>query len=74
MGGSKCVNDTTPPGPPPANEAVVASVVESECSQHIAPWCSGSKDPENAIKNTTSFTRGTPRGLLGSIGLIAAHS
>jgi hypothetical protein len=54
MGGGKCVNDTTPhPGPPPANEAVVPSGVGTECSRHIAPWCSGSQDPENAIETTT---------------------
>ena len=50
------------------------SCVRTERIRQIAPWCSGSQDPENAIENTTAFTRGTPRALLGSIGLIAVYS
>jgi hypothetical protein len=69
------VYDTTPyAGPPPANEAIVASSVGPERIRQIAPGCSRSQDPENAVENTTVVDRATPRGLLCSIGLIAAHS
>jgi hypothetical protein len=54
MGVGECIYDTTPhAGPPPANEAVVASGIGTERIRQIAPWCSGSQDPENAIENTT---------------------
>jgi hypothetical protein len=32
------------------------------------------QNSEKAVEDTTVITRGTPRGLLGSIGLIAIHS
>jgi hypothetical protein len=60
--------------PPPANETVVAGGVRTEAVGQIAPWCSGPQDPEDAIEERRSLTRGTPRGLFGSIGLMAAHS
>jgi hypothetical protein len=54
MSSGECVYDPAPnAGPPPANETVIASGVGTERIRQIAPWCSGSKDPENAVENTT---------------------
>src|SRR6516165_10448654 len=38
--------------PPPANEAVVAGGVRTEVIGQVAPWCSGSQHPEDAIEDT----------------------
>jgi hypothetical protein len=54
MGSGERVYDPTPhASPPPANEAVVASGVGTERIRQIAPGCSRSQDPENAVENTT---------------------
>src|SRR5262245_10801921 len=60
--------------PSPANEAIVASGVWAELARQVAPWRPRSQHPKSAIEDTRSFTRGTPRGLFGSIGLMAVHS
>jgi len=63
----KCVYDTAPDtSPPPANEAVMASGVRAERLRR-----STQKIP---LRTHRSFTRGTSRGFLGSIGSMAAHS
>lgn len=53
MSGGQRVHDAAPDAsPPPANEAVVASGRRTEVIRQVAPWCSGSQDPEDAIKDT----------------------
>src|SRR5262245_47432714 len=53
MGGGQRVHDATPDASPsPANEAVVASGVRTEVIRQVAPWCSRTQDPEDAIENT----------------------
>jgi hypothetical protein len=75
MGGSQDVHDSGPhASPSPANETVVAGGVRTELIGHVAPRRSGAQHPEDAIEDTPVVTRGTPRGLFGSISLIAAHS
>lgn len=54
MGSRKCVHDAAPDvSSPPPNEAVVASGVRTERRRQIAPRCSGTQDPEDAIEDTT---------------------
>lgn len=54
MGGGQSIYDAGPyTGPPPADEAVVASGVRTKPLRQIAPRCTGSQDPEDAIKDTT---------------------
>jgi hypothetical protein len=55
----------------PANETVVAGRIRTEVVRHGAPDRKTQKMP---LRTRRSFTRGTPRGLLGSIGLMAVHS
>src|SRR5215470_10121345 len=75
MGSGKCVYDAAPDtSPPPADEPVVASGVWAKRHRQITPRCSRSQGPEDAIRTPRSFTRGTPRGLFGSIALMAVHS
>ena len=53
MGHGQCVHDPAPDtSPPPANEAVVASGIRTEVIRQVAPWCSGSQHPEDAIEDT----------------------
>jgi hypothetical protein len=75
MGACQGVHDLGPHArSSPANETIVASRVRTEVERQVAPWRPRSQDPEDAIEARRSFTRGTPRGLFGNIGLIAAHS
>jgi hypothetical protein len=54
MGSGKCVYDAAPDTrPAPADEAVVARGVWTKRFRQIAPRCSGSQDPEDAIEDTT---------------------
>jgi hypothetical protein len=54
VGSGECIYDTAPDtGPPPANEAVVASGVAAKRIRQIAPGCSRSQDPENAVEDAT---------------------
>src|SRR5438552_13450821 len=66
------------PGPyarsTPANEAVVGSGVRTERIWQIAPRCPDRKTQKMPLRTRRSLTRGTPCGLFGSIGLMAAHS
>ena len=41
--------------------------------RQITPRCPGSQDPEDAVEDTSVVYRATPRGLFGSIGLMASH-
>jgi hypothetical protein len=65
----------TPPAshasPALANEVIVASGIRAELLRQIAPRCARSQDQKMPFRTRRSFTRGTPRGLFGSIGLIA---
>jgi hypothetical protein len=52
MGGGQRVHDAAPnASPSPANEAVVAGGVRTEVIGQVAPWCSGSQHPEDAIED-----------------------
>src|ERR1700761_9765081 len=58
MGGGKRFYDAAPnTGPPPPNEASVASGVWTKRRRQITPGCSCSEDPEDAIQDPS---RGTP--------------
>src|SRR6476659_7968691 len=53
MGSSQRVHNLGPNArPPPANKAVVAGGIWPEAAGQIAPWCSGSQDPKDAIEDT----------------------
>ena len=53
MGSGQRVHDAAPDASPsPANEAVVAGGVRTEVIGQVAPWCSRSQDPEDAIEDT----------------------
>lgn len=75
MGSGKRVHDAaTDTSSSPADEAVVARGVQTNAwggSRQGAPERKIQKLP---LMTRRSFTRGTPRGLLGSIGLMAVHS
>jgi hypothetical protein len=75
MRGRKCIYDAAPhASPSPAYEPVVAGGVWAKRRRQIPPRRPGPQDPKDALRIRRSFTRGTPRGLLGSIGLIVVHS
>src|SRR3954447_4017922 len=75
VGSGKCVYNAAPDtSPPPADETVIAGRVRTKMIRQIAPRCPGSQDPEDAVEDTSIVYRGTPRGLFGSIGLMANHS
>jgi hypothetical protein len=75
MSSSQSVHDPAPNvSPTPTNEAIVASGVRAERLRQIAPRCAGSQDQKMPFRTRRSLPRGTPRGLFGSIGLMAAHS
>ena len=59
------------PARPPANETIVVSGVGTEGIRQIAPGCS--RSPAR-LRTPRSFTRGTPRALFSSFGLIATRS
>jgi hypothetical protein len=73
--GSQRIHDLLPDAsPPPPNEAIVtggAGTIDFWQSRHDAPERRTQKMP---LSTRRSFTRRTPRGLLGSIGLMAVHS
>src|ERR1700746_723250 len=74
MGASQCIHN---PGPharsTPANEAIVARGVRTECIRQVAPLCPR-KTQKMPLRTRRSLARGTPLGLFGSIGLMAVHS
>ena len=71
----ECVYDTAPDtSPPPPNEAVVAGGVRTKRLGQITPGCSGSQDLEYSIEDAAVVNLVTPRGLFGSMGLMAVHS
>jgi hypothetical protein len=75
MGGGKCIYDTAPyAGPPPADEAVVASCVGPNAAGRSRQGAPDRKTQKMPLRTRRSFTRGTPRDLFGSIGFMAAHS
>jgi hypothetical protein len=74
MTGSQRIHVLIPDAsPPPTNEAIVTSVRGhgSLIGRAMAHQRSTQKIPLNTLR---SSTRRTPRGLLGSIGLIEVHS
>src|SRR5262245_12046463 len=75
MGAGECAHDLGPHAhSSPANEPIVAGRVRTEVvgrSRHGAPDRKTQKMP---LRTRRSFTRGTPRGLFGSISLMATHS
>ncbi len=71
----KRVYDAAPDtGPPPADETVVAGRVRAKTIRQIAHGAPDRKTQKMPLRTRRSFTRGTPRGLFGSIGLMASHS
>jgi hypothetical protein len=74
MGDGQCVHDPAPDaGPPPSDKAVVAGGVRTEVIGQVAPWPDRNTQ-KVSLRTRRSFTRGTPRGLFGSIGLMSVHS
>jgi hypothetical protein len=75
MTGSQRIHDLVPDAsPPPTSEAIVTSgtgAIGRWQVRHGAPERRTQKMP---LSTRRSFTRRTPRGLFGSIGLMAAHS
>jgi hypothetical protein len=66
MGSCKCIYDPAPdPSPSPANEAVVAGGVRTKRFRQIAPGCSRSQDPENAVEDATVVYPTNATGLVG---------
>lgn len=72
MGSGKCVYPDI--SLPPTDEAVVAVGKRTKRVGQITPRCSERKTQKMPLRTRRSFTRGTPRGLLGSMGLMAIHS
>lgn len=60
--------------PSPANEAIVAGGVGPKLSGRSRRGAPDRKTQKMPLRTRRSFTRGTPRGLFGSIGLMADHS
>ena len=63
MGGGQGIYDTAPDtGPPPANEAIVASGVGAKGTRQIAPRRAGAQNPEDAVEYATViYPRDAPR-------------
>jgi hypothetical protein len=61
-------------GPPPANEPIVASRTGSVGVREIRHGAPDRKTQNVPLRTRRSFTRGPPRGLFGSIGLMTLHS
>jgi hypothetical protein len=67
----KRVYDAAPDtSPPPADETVIAGRVRTKMIRQIAPRCPDRRTQKMPLRTRRSFTRGTPRGLFGSIGLM----
>ncbi len=72
MDASESVHDLGPDtSTPPANEAIVTGGVGAEAAGQIAPWRQIARAQKMPLRTRRSFTRGTLRGLFGSIGLMA---
>jgi hypothetical protein len=75
MGGGKRFYDAAAnTGPPPPNEAVVASGVWPNAAGRSSQGAPDRRTQKMPFRTRLSFTRGTPRGLFGSKGLMAVHS
>jgi hypothetical protein len=76
MSTRKRFHDPAPDASPtPANEAVVAGGIWAEALRQIARHGAPDRNTQKMpLRTRRSFTRGTPRGLFGSIDLMAAHS
>src|SRR5262249_8879654 len=72
--GERAHNFGPAPRASPANETVIAGRVRTEVVRQVTPWRPDRKTQNMPLRTRRSFTRGTPRGLLGSIGLMAIHS
>jgi len=59
---------------PPADEAIVAGGMRSVALWQIAHGAPDRKTQNMPLRTRRSSTRGTPRGLLGSIGLMALQA
>jgi hypothetical protein len=73
---SECAHNLGPnASSSPVSETIVAGRVRAEVVRQVAPWRPRSQETQKMpLRTRGSFTRGTPRGLLGSIGLMAVHS
>ena len=75
MTGSQRIHDLVPDaGLPPPNEAMIASGTGTTGFRQIAPGARERRTQKMPLSTRRSFARRTPRGLLGSISLMAAHS
>jgi hypothetical protein len=75
MGSGKCVYDAAPDtSSPPPDEPVVASGVWAKRRRQITPGAPDRRTQKMPLRTRRSFTRRTPRGLFGSIGLMAVQS
>ena len=75
MGSGKCGYDAAPDtSPPPADEPVVAVVYGPNTVGRSRQGAPDRKTQKMPLRTRRSFTRGTQRGLFGSIGLKAVHS
>jgi hypothetical protein len=59
---------------PPPNEAIVTGGARTIGRWQVSPWRTERRTQKMPLSTRRSFTRRTPRNLLGSIGLIAVHS
>jgi hypothetical protein len=72
---SQRVHDLGPNArPPPANEAIIPGGIRAELLGRSRRGAPDRKTQRMPLRTLRSFTRGTPRGLLGSMGLMAVHS
>src|SRR5215217_284507 len=75
MSGGQCVHDPGPdPRSSPTNEAIVAVVYGPKLSGTSRQGAPDRRTQKMPLRTRRSFTRGTPRGLFGRNGLMAAHS
>ena len=75
MSGGQRIHDLVPDaGPAPANEAIVTSRMGTVVLRQIAPRRTCRKTQKIPLRMRRSSTRGMPRGLFGSIGLMTLHS
>jgi hypothetical protein len=78
MGACRFVHNLAPDAhSPPANEAIVAGGVGTKAARQVPSRRSRPQHPKDAVealRTGRSFTRATPRGFSGSIGLMATHS
>src|SRR5215469_13505743 len=75
MSGGQRLHDLVPnAGPPPTDKTVVAGRAGTIDFRQIPPRRARAQDQKMPLRTRRSATRGMPRGLFGSIGLMTLHS